>query len=163
MPEYFDRYINLVPDVPIITALNDGLYQIKHIDRVSIEKIGSKSYAKGKWTVNEIFKHIVDVERIFSYRALLIARNDKSITPGFDEKYMSDNSKANDQKLNEIIEELITTRQSTIALFKSFDEEVMLRKGLNWKYEMSVLAFGFCIAGHQLWHENIVRQKYFNL
>lgn len=163
MPEYFDKYINLVTDIPLVDAFENSLKEIKNTNIEKLEKTGNKVYALGKWTVKEIFQHLIDVERVLCYRALLIARNDKSLTPGFDEKYISDNSKANDRNLREIIDELIIVRQSTIALFKSFDKEIMLRKGINWKYEMTVLAFGFCIIGHQIWHVNILQEKYYNL
>jgi len=113
-----------------------------------------------EWTIKEIFQHLVDVERILCYRALLIARNDPSATPDFDEKFISGNSKANDRNLCEIIEELIIERQSTIALFNSFDEEILLRKGRNWKYVMNVLGFGFCLVGHQIWHFTAIQEKY---
>ena len=33
-------------------------------------------YRADKWTINEILVHIVDDERIYSYRALRFARND---------------------------------------------------------------------------------------
>ena len=160
MPEYFDRYIDLVPDISVIKALENGLNEIKNTDISNMEKIGYRSYAPGKWTVKEIFQHLVDVERLLTYRTLLISRNDQSITASFDEKFISINSKANNRKLSDIISEYQITRQSTIALFASFDEEMMLRKGVSWKYEISVLALGFCIAGHQLWHEAVLKNKY---
>lgn len=163
MPQYFDKYINLVTDISLTEALENSLNDLKELNVVQLETIADKKYATEKWTIKEIFQHLVDVERIFCYRALLIARNDNSTTPGFDEKYISDNSKANDRKLRDIIEELIIERHSTIALFKSFDEEVLLRKGMNWKYEMNVFGFGFCVAGHQIWHLTAIKEKYITM
>lgn len=163
MPEYFDRYINLVKDIPLSEALYNSLEDLAALQLPSLENIGSKTYADNKWTVREIFQHLVDVERIFCYRALLIARNDRSETPSFDEKFISDNSKANSRSLGSLIEELCIQRRSTIALFDSFDEEVLLRKGRNWKYEMNVLGFGFCLVGHQVWHLKAIQEKYLAL
>lgn len=160
MPQYFDKYINLVEDVSIIEALENSLKDIKELDIEELENIGDYKYAIDKWTVKDILQHIVDVERILSYRALLIARNDSTLTPGFDEKYISVHSNANNRRLSSIIEELIIVRKSTIALFSSFNGGVLLRKGINWKYEMNVLAFGFCLVGHQSWHFAIIREKY---
>lgn len=162
MPEYFDKYINLVKDVPLMEALQNSLNDVKDRDANKLEKIGNRTYAFDKWTLNEIFQHLVDVERILCYRALLIARNDRSVTPDFDEKFIADNSKANEKRLKDIIEQLIIERQSTIALFHSFDQEVLLRSGRNWKYEMNVAAFGFLLVGHQIWHFKTINEKYLN-
>ncbi len=128
-----------------------------------MENLGDKTYEVDKWTVKEIFQHLVDIERILCYRALLIARNDKSLAPYFDEDSISDNSNANDRSVTNIISELVILRRSTIALFRSFDKEVLLRKGTNWKYEMNVLGFGFCVIGHQIWHLKIIQDRYLNL
>ena len=162
MPTYFDKYINLVPDAELMEALQNSLSDIRNCDVNRLEKLGDKTYADDKWTINEILQHIVDVERILCYRALLIARNDQSITPGFDEKWLAKNSGANEKRLKDIIEQLIIERHSTIALFNSFDDQILLHAGLNWKYEMNVLAFGFCLVGHQIWHFKIINEKYLN-
>ena len=160
MPQYFDKYIEQVKDIQLMDALENSLEDLRALDVAELKSIGDNKYAVGKWTVREIFQHLADVERILCYRALLIARNDGTQTPDFDEKLISDNSKANERALCSIIDELITVRQSTIALFNSFDEEILLRKGRNWKYEMNVLGFGFCLAGHQAWHFKIIGEKY---
>ncbi len=85
-------------------ALQNSLREVKDCDVNKLEKIGNKAYAFDKWTINEIIQHLVDVERILCYRALLIARNDQSATPDFDEKFIADNSKANEKPLKDIIE-----------------------------------------------------------
>ncbi len=162
IPEYFDKYINLVKDIPLMEALQNSLSDVKDYDVNELKKIGNRTYAFDKWTINEIFQHLADVERILCYRALLIARNDQSVTPEFNEKFISDNSKANEKPLKDIIEQLIIERQSTIALFHSFDQEILLRTGRNWKYEMNVLGFGFCLVGHQIWHFKAIEEKYLN-
>lgn len=162
MLEYFDKYINLVKDIPLMEALQNSLRDVKDCDIDKLERIGNRTYAANKWTIKEIFQHLVDVERILCYRALLIARKDLSATPDFDEKFISDNSKAKNRNLEEIIEELIIVRQSTIGLFRSFDQEILLRTGRNWKYEMNVLGFGFFLVGHQIWQVKIIEEKYPN-
>jgi hypothetical protein len=91
---------------------------------------------------------------------LLAARKDSTIMFDFDEKYIADNSNARYRNLIDILEELIAVRHSTILMFKSFDDETMLTRGLNGKHEMPVAAFGYCIIGHQIWHLNIIKEKY---
>jgi hypothetical protein len=160
MPEYFDRYINLVEDVELNEAFQISLQQIKGLDLDLLNRIGTKTYAEGKWTIREILQHIADFERILSYRVLLFARQEKTVQPGFDENLLAKNSKANHKSIAGIIRELIAVRQSTIALYDSFDEETLLLTGINWEYEISVAGMGFNIIGHQVHHFNIIKTHY---
>lgn len=141
MPEYFDRYINLVADTNLNEALENSVKDLAELNIYELEEVGNHTYAIDKWTIKEIFQHLTDVERIFCYRALLIARNDKSPAPEFNEKLMSIYGRANERTLTDIISELIIVRKSTIALFKSFGRDALASKGTNWKNEMNVLSF----------------------
>ena len=160
MPEYFDRYIKRVEDKELEQAFNDSLNEIEELTETLNEEVGGYRYAEGKWTVKEIIQHLIDFERIFCYRTLIFARRDKSIPPGCDQDLLSDNSGANNRTLASLLKELRVVRMSTIEMFKSFDDESLLNKGINWKYEMSVLAMGFLTIGHQDHHFAIIRTKY---
>jgi hypothetical protein len=157
---YFNKYIEIAPNLSVAEALTASLAQLKELNVGQLLLIGNKTYQPGKWTINDIFQHLVDVERMFTYRVLLAARKDSTIMFDFDEKYIADNSNAHYRNLIDILEELIAVRHSTILMFKSFDDETMLTRGLNGKHEMPVAAFGYCIIGHQIWHLNIIKEKY---
>src|ERR1700755_604427 len=96
MPEYYDRYINLVSDVDLPQAFDESLAQLNSLDVGKLTKLENRPYAEGKWTVQELLQHIVDWERIFSYRALLFARRVGDPPQGVEENTMADNSRAND-------------------------------------------------------------------
>lgn len=163
MPEYFGRYINQVKDVELIEAFENSLKQIDDLDIEKLNRIGNKVYAADKWTINSIIQHITDWERILSYRALVFARQ-AGITPqGMDEQILADNSNADSRNIAEVVEELRLARLSTKSMFESFDEEILLNKGIVWKDEMSVLAMGFNIIGHQVHHFKIIEERYFPL
>jgi len=157
---YFNKYIEIAPNLSVAEALTASLAQLKELNVGQLLLIGNKTYQPGKWTINDIFQHLVDVERMFTYRVLLAARKDSTIMFDFDEKYIADNSNARYRNLIDILEELIAVRHSTILMFKSFNDEIMLTRGLNGKHEMPVAAFGYCIIGHQIWHLNIIKEKY---
>jgi len=159
-PGFFSRYINLVDDVELNDAFEISLQQIRKLDVELLKKIGMKTYAAGKWTVAEILQHIADFERILSYRALLFARQEKTIQPGFDENLLALYSKADQHPPEQLIEELIAVRHSTIAMYNSFDKETLLLTGINWKYEISVAGMGFNIVGHQAHHLNLIKTHY---
>ncbi|MCM5527946.1 DinB family protein [Parasegetibacter sp. NRK P23] len=163
MPEFFDRYINLVEDVPVVEALTASAQVFPVADMPKIYALGDKVYAPGKWTIKDVVQHIIDNERIQAYRALRFARNDASLLPGYDEEPYAKEARAERRSLEELLEEFEVTRRSNILLFSSFTEEMLLRKGICFGKEMSVLALGFVLAGHQEHHVRIVRERYFPL
>lgn len=163
MPEYFGRYINLVEDIELTDAFKNSVDKINSLDLALLAKIGNRTYAPGKWTVNEIIQHITDSERILSYRTLLFAREDQTVPARFDEDLLAKNSKANSRTIAAITEELKAVRQSTIALFKTFDTADLQKTGMSWKDKMSVLAMGFAMIGHQVHHLNFIATHYHKL
>jgi DinB superfamily len=163
MPEYFDRYINLVADEDIIVALQDSLDYLNTIPLTKWQMLGDKVYAEGKWTVKDIIQHITDTERIFSYRALRFSRNDTTLLPGFDENLFAANAHANNRALEDLVAELIAVRESTLALYKSFSPEMLCKTGAAFKGPISVLAIGFTAIGHQIHHINILEERYYPL
>lgn len=163
MPEYFDRYINLVEDIELEKAFEESIEQLQLLDVSTFTKLKGKTYQEGKWTANEIIQHITDIERLLCSGTLRFARDEKDFVITFDENEIARKSKANSKSINEIIAELIAVRRATVALFKSFDTEDLLKTGTNWKHRMSVLAMGFNIIGHQIHHLNFIEEKYFPL
>ena len=160
MPEYFDRYINLVDNVELSRAFDESIRQLVELDINLLEKISGEKSAPDKWTAKEIFQHIIDFERILSYRAMLFARREGSIPQGIDQDRLAANMKAEKRSFADLIAELKAVRASTKAMFEIFDDETLLCKGINWKYEISVLAMGFAIIGHQIHHLNIIDRNF---
>ncbi len=163
MPEYFDRYINLVPDIEIIEAFDNSIEQLNSIDRDLFTKLDGKRYAPDKWTVKDIIQHSIDTERILSYRALRFARNDDTPLHGFDENSYAVNTTANDRTIISLLQELMLVRGTTKMMFENFNHPMLLRKGIASNKEISVLALGFTIIGHQLHHLRIIEQRYIPL
>jgi len=163
MPQFFDRYINLVEDIDIVEALEKYDTIEKLLDKKKLENLGDKIYAPAKWTIKQVVQHMTDNERVQAYRALRIARNDKTPLPGYDENLFATNVDPSRRNLNDLLEEFATVRKSNITLFKTFNEEEQQRTGVCNNTTISVLALGFVLVGHQLHHANITREKYFPL
>jgi hypothetical protein len=163
MPEYFDRYINVVSDVELSEAFDESIRALDDIDLQALERIGKNVYAADKWTVNNILQHVIDFERILSVRALLFARGDTIQREGVDEALLGANANADARQLKDLTSELRIVRLASKAMFMSFTDEMLLKSGMNWKYEVSVLAMGFLLAGHQIHHLNVIREKYLSL
>lgn len=163
MPVYFDRYINSIDDIELSDALENYGPNLLSINKQSLMNAGDKVYAPGKWTVKEIIQHLIDSERVFSYRALRFARNDRTELPGYDENIYAAESNSGKRDLNDMLTEFDLLRRSTVCLFRSFDKTMLSRKGVCFNKEISVLALGFVMAGHVLHHSNVIREKYFSL
>ncbi|MBA3695143.1 MAG: DinB family protein [Acidobacteria bacterium] len=160
IPDYYDRYINLVADVELSQAFDVSIKQLDGLDANLLEKTGSKKTAVNKWTAKEILQHVIDWERILAYRTLLFARREGSIPQDIDQNRLAANMDAEKRSIDSIIAELKAVRASTKTLFESFDDEVMLIKGTNWKYEVSILALGFALVGHQIHHLKSIEENY---
>lgn len=163
MPKFFDRYINLVEEDDLMDALNKSAVALENLDVEALNKIGFKAYQAGKWTIHDIIQHVNDNERIQSYRAMRIARGDKTPLPGYEENLFAQNAHATERTLNDLIDELKVLRKSTIQLFRSFDERVFNNSGICFDQTITVTALGFVIVGHQEHHLNFIKEKYIPL
>lgn len=157
---YYKHYIGLVAEVPLIEALNEGMIAIPEFFKsIPADKLHYR-YAEGKWTPKDILLHIIDTERVFSYRALCFARDNAADLPGFDENMFAENADANNRELEDLLSEYATVRNATVALFKSFNDTVLKKMGKGNNNLMSVRAAGFIICGHEIHHCNIIKERY---
>ncbi|MBX7218557.1 MAG: DinB family protein [Blastocatellia bacterium] len=154
-------YIGLLPDDGLVLKhLKNNVQTTKEFILSLPEEKLTFRYAEGKWTIKEILAHISDDERIYTYRALRFARNDQTELPGFEQDDYARYSGANERSIRDILRELTTVRQATISLFQSFDRAALLRKGIADGNVMSVRAAAYHIAGHELRHLNIIKERY---
>lgn len=163
MPQYFDRYINLVEDVDLEQAFFNSTEQIKSLDIQLLSQLKDKTYMPGKWTVNDIIQHITDIERILCAGVLRFARNESTFVISFNEDELAKNAKSNNKNVSDLIEDLTIVRNATISLYKSFDASDYFKFGINWKHRINVLAMGFNIIGHQIHHIKFIEDNYYPL
>ena len=159
--DYYSVYINQIPDVDnIIDVLEAGREKLNSLIKSIPEEKGGYSYAPGKWSIKEVLGHIADVERVMAYRALCIARGEKKSLPGFDQDEYVASADFNSRPLSSFAEELLHLRNSNITLFKTINEEKMMRWGKANNHDVTVRAFMFIIAGHELHHMKILQERY---
>lgn len=159
--EFNATYISAVDSsLDLIEGLEKSVNElILFLEKLPVEKLEYR-YVDGKWTIKEIIQHIIDSERIFSYRALRISRNDKTPMAGFDENEYVDNTNANDRNFMDLLNEMKLVRETSVLLFKSFSKEQMLRIGTASNHSVSVRALGFVILGHQRHHFKVIQERY---
>ncbi len=117
-------------------------------------------YAEGKWSIKDVFQHVIDCERIYTYRALAIARRDATSLPGFEENDYARTAHADRRDIARMIADYKSVRAATIELFKSFDEEMLARVGIANNTKRSVRSIGYSAAGHELHHLQIIKERY---
>ena len=158
---YYGTYIAQVSEeYTMIEELEISVHRlIKFVQNIPMDKFDYR-YAEGKWTIKELLQHLIDTERIFAYRALRFARNDKTELPGFDENQYIDSTNATKRSIQDLLTELAVVRQATLSLFKSFSDEELLRSGIASNNPMSVRALGIVIIGHQNHHQRIFEERY---
>ena len=158
--ESFQRYIRAAEDDDLMVSLQKNTKKFrKLLKKLPHEKV-DYAYAEGKWTIRELVQHIIDAERVFSYRAIWFARKDPSPLPGFEENDWAVNSKSGQRKWKDLVNEFEFLRASTEFMFASFDEEQLLSLGMASGKTANVAGLGFVCAGHVEHHIKIIKERY---
>jgi hypothetical protein len=156
---YYGKYIALVGDDAIAALRKQAAGTPRLLKGVS-EAQAMFRYAPGKWSVKEVLGHVMDGERVFGYRALRFARADRTPLPGFDENTWVPAAGFDRRTMAELAAEYEAVRAATLALFGSFDEAALVRRGAANNAEVSVRALAHIIAGHELHHVGLLRERY---
>jgi len=160
VPHFYKNYIKQIEETDLIQALRISGHRMLELVHFIKDEKANYRYADGKWTVSEVLCHIIDAERIFAYRALRFARNDKTDLAPFDENSYAPQANASGRTLKKIADEMAHLRASTIDMFDGFTSEMLVRRGTANKNELSVVALGFIIAGHETHHRKILMERY---
>lgn len=156
---YMAPYLATVPDVNLVEELEISVHRfIRFVREIPMDKYDYR-YAEGKWTIKDIIQHLIDVERVFSYRAMAFARGEAQSLPGFDQEAYAQQAFGHKRHLTSLLSELSEVRHSSITLFKGFSDEILMRKGTANGATISVRAFGFALIGHQNHHEAVFRER----
>ncbi|MEX0313068.1 MAG: DinB family protein, partial [Allomuricauda sp.] len=169
-PEYSKIYIDLLQDDgQILEHLWNNFVALRDFVQKLPEKKLYYRYAEGKWTIKEILVHLIDDERIFAYRALRYARNDQTPLHGFDQDKYAQYSEANARSLKNIFDEYEVVRKATIALFQNLPNDCFKRGGEGVDFDGSIInkrtvrGLAYHIAGHELRHFNIIKERYLGI
>jgi len=154
---FYKNYIKSLGNADLFEILTNSLEDLlTTINHLPEEKLTYR-YQEGKWTIKELVQHIIDAERVLSYRALRFSRNDATDLPGFNEDWYVENSNGNDRNIEGLLKEFSFVRNSSITLFKSFSDEMFTLSGSINGSDMSVRAFAFIISCHQIHHLKVIK------
>lgn len=157
---YYELYLTKTNNVSIEGGLKSNAKTIVDFLQSIPEEKHEYRYAEAKWTIKEVVQHIIDTERIFSYRALCIARQDTTSFPGYDQDAYVPPSKANERTFQSLVNEYQAVRLATSILFDSFSKEMLLEVGTASNSPVSVRALGLILIGHEIHHCEVIRERY---
>jgi uncharacterized damage-inducible protein DinB len=160
---YYEKYTSLVPEGDITQTLARLLDETLSQLRALSEEQAASRYAPDKWSIKEVLGHIIDSERIFSYRALRFARNDQTPLPGYEQDDYVREGHFDNRQWSDLVDEFEMVRRATLGLLRSLDEEAWLRRGTANESEVTVRALCFIMAGHETHHMGIIRERYLSL
>ncbi len=158
---YYERYICLVHGEDILDTLDQQRREMMLLLCARDDEEGDFRYAPGKWSAKEVLGHVCDSERIFAYRALRISRADATPIEGFEQDDYVRNGPFAQRPLADLVEDFIAVRRATLSLLRNLDEAAWSRRGIANKNDVSVRALAYIIAGHELHHRRLLKEKYF--
>ena len=156
----YQKYFDLVPEGEYLSLLRqNAIATIAFFESIPDEKLDYR-YAEDKWTVKEVFMHIIDTERVFSYRGLVAARGDSSPHYRMDEELYARNVAVSGRSIQSLISEFKAVRDSTEQLFKHLTDEQSRRSCNIVTHPMTARAIGYFVIGHVQHHVNVIKERY---
>lgn len=157
---YYGKYVSLVPDGNIVETLTKQMGDTLAAWRAVPADKAEHRYAPGKWSTKEMMAHVIDTERVMAYRALRIARGDKTPLPGFDQDVFIANTDWSVRTIADLADEFESVRKANLYLFSHFSDSAWQQVGTASDNPISARALAYIIAGHELYHQKILRERY---
>lgn len=159
-PAYYQKYFALVNEEDLLKALENTMNDtVKFFSSIPAEKENHR-YADDKWTVKEVISHIIDTERVMSYRSMRFSRKDATQLPGYDENTYAPNANAASRTVKEMIEEFTCVRKASISLFNYLTDDMLDFTGNANNLQVSARMIGWMMTGHAIHHCNVIKEKY---
>lgn len=158
--DYYKNYVYASGELSLLDSLKQSSQSISSFLESIPEDKWSHAYGEGKWTIKQLVHHIIDTERVFSYRAMRFARKDATNLPGFEQDDYVINANANNRTKESLIKEYKAVKEATVNLFETFSDANLKQIGTASNTPMSVRAIGFVAVGHEKHHINVLRERY---
>ncbi|MDP4097165.1 DinB family protein [Paenibacillus sp. P96] len=157
---FFTNYINQVPTGNIIEILEAQIEETLAALQPLTEEQAKFKYAADKWSIKEVVGHLIDNERVWSYRLLRIARGDNLVYPGYEQDQFVREAQFDRIPYVDLLEEFKWIRKSTAFMLKGLPAEAWQRQGVLNQDSLTVNQAAYVIAGHEIHHQNILRERY---
>jgi hypothetical protein len=158
--EYYEKYVKLVPEPDVLHAMAlQGEQTLSYLGSLPLPA-GDKRYAPGKWSVKEVVGHVIDIERVFCYRALSFARNTSGPLPGIEQDDWMKVAAFGNRQLSDLADEFESVRRSSLFMFRHLTADAWLKRGIASEREFTVRGIAYIILGHERHHLAILKSLY---
>ena len=158
--EYYGLYVGQVTEGDILELMSSEMAATQALLASMSTERETFRYQPEKWSIREVVGHMVDVERVFSQRALWFAREAADPLPGMEQDDWAAVSNAHDRPLTDLAAELAATRSSNRAMFAGFDAEIAMRRGIASDCPFTVRSIAYILVGHEIHHRRVLRERY---
>ena len=156
----YERYVSRVPETDILSALERQPAELAAVLASVPPEREEYRYAPGKWTIRGVVGHVLDAERVFGYRALCVARGDKTSLPGFEENDYAANSGSDRRTLASLAAEFTSLRASHVLMLRYVDDASWVSVGSANALPVTPRALSYILVGHVRHHVAVLREKY---
>jgi len=157
---FYKGYVDLVGDDDVLEKLTVNQKKTYYFFLSLPSEKADFAYAEGKWSIKEVLGHMIDTERIMCYRLLRFSRGDHHPLAGFNENFYTSRSNYKERDLEDLADEFSALRKANLYLYKNLNEDQLKRKGTASNATVSVKALLYIIAGHEMHHLNIIKERY---
>ncbi|WKN42375.1 DinB family protein [Tunicatimonas pelagia] len=161
-PKYCDYFFDLIESDNLLAEFEKSKELTLDILKLVPPDLENYSYQTDKWTIKEVLRHIIDMERIFAYRAFRFSRLDDTDLSGVEENDYINNAKQNEIKLSELRNEYLAVRNSTVWVYKNLSTEMLNFKGTANAQTYTAETLGFAMIGHNVHHVKFIEKTYLN-
>lgn len=159
-PFYSDYIQRAVKKDNIITALPQQIDDIKSVIGYLSDEHARFKFGPEEWSIKEVIGHLIDGERVFSYRLLRISRNDQTPLPGFEQEDYVREAGFDNFALSDLIGEFEFLRRANILAIKNMSDEATCRFGIASGASISARALIYMLVGHVEHHMASLHENY---
>jgi hypothetical protein len=157
---FYNTYVSIVPAGEVTEILAGQMKGLLALLSEIGEAGADYRYAPDKWSVKQAVGHVIDAERVFTYRALCFSRADAGPLRSFDQNLYVNNGPSEHASLAQLAEEFEAVRQATVCLFRGLRSEDWDKAGIASDHRITVRALAYVTAGHELHHSRILAERY---
>ena len=157
---FYEKYITTVRAEDLADVLAAQPEILRAAAETLSEEAALRRYAPGKWSVKEVVGHLVDAERIFSYRALRIGRGDATPLAAFSENDYVAAADFDRMPMGDLVDDFSTARLQTLAILRSFVSDDLTRLGTASNHPISTRALFYIVGGHVRHHLRLLASHY---
>jgi len=157
---YYAAYVDAVPEGDVVGLL---AAQPAILGRLAAA-VGAERerfrYAPGKWSVREVYGHLIDCERLFGYRAFRIGHGDRTPLAAFDQEPYVAAGGFDEIPLGESAAEFAVVREANLRVLGRVLPVAADQRGVANDAEITLRALVFVLAGHVEHHLRVLATLY---